>query len=144
MESVPLKLELKPNERLLLGETMLMNCDQQRIHILIDGPVPIMREKDIMTSSQANSLAKRIYQALQFMYLAKQPQDYELYRQLAGAMVQADPECKPYIERIDNQISSSDLYRALKEARELIAYESASSAKNRTGDRNEAASVPPA
>ena len=42
-----LKVELKPGERLILGECIVTNGDQ-RTRLLIDGQVPILREKEIM------------------------------------------------------------------------------------------------
>jgi flagellar biosynthesis repressor protein FlbT len=120
---VVLKIELKPNERVILGDCVVTNADQ-RTRLLIDGSVPILREKDIMSLSRANSPAKRIYLALQFMYTAKRPQDhYALYLRLAREILKAAPGTRPYIESINNRIFTGDLYKALKETRKLIAYE---------------------
>ena len=43
-----LKIELKPGERVILGDCVVTN-DDQRTRLLIEGKVPILREKDIMT-----------------------------------------------------------------------------------------------
>ena len=43
-----LKVELKPGERIILGECVITNADQ-RARLLIEGQVPILREKDILT-----------------------------------------------------------------------------------------------
>jgi len=69
---VALKLELKPGERVILGDCVITN-DDQRTRLTIDGAVPILREKDVMTLSRANSPAKRIYLAVQLMYTSKRP-----------------------------------------------------------------------
>ena len=42
-----LKVELKPHERIIIGESVITNADQ-RTRLLIDGTAPILREKDIM------------------------------------------------------------------------------------------------
>lgn len=118
-----LKIELKPNERVMLGDCVVTNHGQ-RTRLTIDGNVAILRETDIMTLRQAKTPAKRIYLAVQFMYLSKQPRDnYELYLRLAREMLKALPKARPYIARIDDRISAGDLYKALKEARKLIIYE---------------------
>jgi flagellar biosynthesis repressor protein FlbT len=120
---VALKIELKPNERVMLGDCVVTN-HSQRTRLTIDGKVAILRESDIMTLRQATTPAKRIYLAVQFMYLSKQPRDnYELYLRLAAEMLKALPKARPYIERIDDRVSAGDLYKALKEARKLIAFE---------------------
>jgi flagellar biosynthesis repressor protein FlbT len=122
---VALKIELKPNERFILGDCVVKNTGQ-RAHLVIDGSLPILREKDIMSLGQANTPAKCIYLAVQFMYLAKNPRDnHSIYLQLAQDMIKNEPRTKPLIDRINNQILTGDLYKALKEAKKLIAYEKA-------------------
>ena len=118
-----LKLELKPNERVLLGDCLVTNTDQ-RTRLVIEGTVPILREKDIMSLSRADSLAKLVYLAVQFIYTAKRPNDHHaLYFRLVDEFLKAAPSAKSYIESINNRILAGDPYRALKEARKLIAYE---------------------
>jgi flagellar protein FlbT len=121
--NVALKLELKPGERIILGDCVITNA-YQRTRLTIDGKVPILREKDIMTLSRADSPAKRIYLAVQLMYTAKQPQDHHgLYFRLVREIIKAAPSTRPYIESINNRILTGELYKALKETRKLIAYE---------------------
>ena len=102
--NVALKIELKPNERILLGNCVVTNADQ-RTRLTIDGAVPILREKDIMSLSRADSLAKLIYLAVQFICTAKRPQDHRaLYFRLTAEFLKAASSAKPYIERINNRI----------------------------------------
>lgn len=120
---MPLKIELKPNERVILGDCVVTNSDQ-RTRLIIEGAVPILREKDIMSLSRADTLAKFIYLAVQFIYTAKRPQDHHaLYFRLAGEFLKAAPGAKSYIESINNRILTGEPYKALKDARRLIAYE---------------------
>ncbi len=67
-----LKIELKPGERVMLGDCIVTNHDQ-RTRLLVEGAAPILREKDIMTPSRADTPAKRIYLAVQLMYTSKNP-----------------------------------------------------------------------
>jgi flagellar protein FlbT len=46
---VPLKIELKPGERFILGGCFVTN-DNRRTRLAIEGAVPILREKGIMTA----------------------------------------------------------------------------------------------
>ncbi len=118
-----LKIELKPNERIILGDCVITNTDQ-RTRLLIEGEVPILREKDIMRLNAADSPAKRIYLAVQLMYTSRRPQDHHpLYFRLVRDIVRAAPSTRPYIESINNRILTGELYKALKETRKLIAYE---------------------
>jgi len=118
-----LKIELKPDERILLGDCVITNAGP-RTRLKIEGQVRILREKDIMTLNRADSLAKLIYLAVQFIYTAKNPKEHEaLYFQLAGNFLKAAPDAKPFIENINNLILTGEPYKALREARRLIAYE---------------------
>jgi flagellar protein FlbT len=118
-----LKVELKPNERILIGESVVTNCNQ-RTWLVIEGASPILREKDILTSRRADTPAKRIYFAVQLMYTSRDPRPHhELYFSLVRDIVQAAPSTWPHIESINNQILTGNLYKALKEARKLVVYE---------------------
>ncbi len=118
-----LKVELKPGERILVGDSVITNGDQ-RARFLIDGTAPILREKDIMTAERANTPAKRIYLAVQLMYISRDPAaQHSLYFALMRDIVKAAPSAWKYIANINNQILTGDLYKALKHARKLIEYE---------------------
>lgn len=118
-----LKVELKPGERILIGDSVITNGDQ-RARFLVDGSAPILRDKDIMTGEQANTPAKRIYLAVQLMYISREPaRHHEVYFTLMRDLVQAAPSAWSYVATINNQILTGDLYKALKSAKKLIEYE---------------------
>jgi len=118
-----LKVELKPGERFILGECLVTN-GSQRTRLLIEGDAPILREKDIMTAKQADSPAKRIYLAVQLMYTARDPRlHHETYFTLMRELLQAAPSAWPHVVAISNHILAGELYKALKSAKALIAYE---------------------
>jgi flagellar protein FlbT len=118
-----LKVELKPGERILIGESVITN-GAQRARFLIDGHSAVLREKDIITAEQATSPAKRIYFAVLLMYTARDPkQHHETYFSLVRDFLLAAPSARPQIEIINNQILTGDMYKALKSAKRLISYE---------------------
>jgi flagellar protein FlbT len=119
-----LKVELRPHERIIVGNCVITNTDQ-RARFLIEGDnVPILRERDILTPETADTPAKLVYLAVQLMYISPDPQtQHGTYFNLVRDIVTAVPSAWPIIEDINNNIMSGDLYRALKDARKLIAYE---------------------
>lgn len=118
-----LKVELKPNERIIIGQVVIRN-DEQRTRFFIEGEAPILREKDILTAVSADSPAKKIYLAIQLMYLAQDPTlEHETYFALVRDFMKAAPSSLPHMTEINNRILSGDLYKALKAAKQLIAYE---------------------
>jgi len=139
-----LKVELKPGERVIIGDCVVTNSDQ-RTRLLIEGETPILREKDILTSETANTPAKRIYLCVQLMYLSRDSRPHhQTYFQLMRDIVQAAPSTWPHINSITNNILTGELYKALKSAKKLIAYEqellsnairNASVRSSREGDR---------
>lgn len=119
-----LKVELKPHERIIIGSCVITNVDQ-RARLLIEGEnTPVLREKDILTPATANTPAKLIYLAVQLMYLSPDPKEHHpTYFNLLKDMLTVDPGAWPIIEGINNFIMEGDLYKALKEAKKLIAHE---------------------
>ena len=71
-----LRVELKPGERIIIGESLITNSDS-RAAFLIDGDAPILREKDILTAETADTPVRRIYLCVQMMYLEKDIAKYQ-------------------------------------------------------------------
>jgi flagellar biosynthesis repressor protein FlbT len=118
-----LKVELKPGERCILGECLITNGDQ-RTRLLVEGKVPILREKDIMTPEQADTPAKRIYLCVQIMYTSRDPRPHHAtYFSLLNDLVKAAPSAWPHTQTISNHILVGEMYKALKSAKTLIGYE---------------------
>lgn len=118
-----LKVELKPGERIIIGDSIVTN-DDQRTRLIIEGDAPILREKDIMTADAADTPCKKIYLVVQLIYLSRDPaMHHELYFKLMRETLEAAPSTKPYFDRINNQILTGNLYKALKESQTLIEYE---------------------
>jgi flagellar biosynthesis repressor protein FlbT len=118
-----LKVELKPHERLIVGNCVITNSDQ-RTRLFIDGKAPVLREKDILSVATADSPAKRVYFAVQLMYL---DDDIEKLRReyfaLVTDLVRAAPSTIQIIDEINNEILTGQLYKALRAAKKLIQHE---------------------
>jgi len=118
-----LRVELKPFERIVIGESVITNSDTKTA-FLIDGDAPILREKDILTAETANTPAKRIYLCVQMMYLQNDiPKYQELYFGFVKEILEAMPSAREPIEAASKLILSGSLYKALKELRTLIKRE---------------------
>ena len=72
----------------------------------------------------ADTPAKRTYLAVQLMYTSRDPRNHhDIYFALVREIVQAAPSTWGFVENINNQILTGNLYKALKEAQKLIGYE---------------------
>src|SRR5690242_442348 len=99
-----LKVELKPHERIIIGNCVVTNSDQ-RTRLFIDGKAPVLREKDILTPESADSPAKRIYLAVQLMYLEDNIETLRgEYFALVNDIVTAAPSCISIVDEINNDI----------------------------------------
>lgn len=120
-----LKITLKPNEKMILGGTVVVNGSSMSSDLIIEYKVPILRQKDILSEKDANSPSKRIYFAIQLMYIDDENRNIHqnIYLQLAKELVQAAPSTTGFIDKISEYILSDKYYPALKLAKNLIAYE---------------------
>lgn len=118
-----LKVELKPNERIIIGTAVVRNGDQ-RTSLVIEGHAPILREKDILSPKSADTPAKLIYLTIQLMYIdGKVAENIGLYNKFVSEFQQAVPSSTNILLAIHNHILNGEFYKALKEAKQLLAYE---------------------
>jgi flagellar protein FlbT len=131
-----LKIELRPKERFIVGSTVITNGDH-RTHIFIEGSEPILREKDIYTAETANTPAKRIYLAVQLMYLNQDIERHrKIYFELVNDFIQAAPSTIGLVDAVNNEILTGSLYAALRRARDLVEYERELIAHAQSGHRS--------
>ena len=120
---MPLKIELKPGERLIIGNALITN-DKERVKFFIEGNVPILREKYVLTEKEADTPCKKVYYVLQEMYLAKDPKVlHPEYFARISEITQAAPSFTPAIDELNADILSGDYYSALKHMMALIEKE---------------------
>jgi flagellar biosynthesis repressor protein FlbT len=119
-----LKINLKPHERLIIGGAIIANGGV-RSTILVENTVPVLREKDIMRPQAADSPCKRIYLAVQLMYVDEQnlPGHHKRYRELMMDVAEAAPGRKKQLTEINELIEQKKYYLALKITKKLIEYE---------------------
>ena len=120
---MPLKIELKPHESIIIGEALITN-DNDRIRFYIDGNVPILREKFILREREANTPAKRDYFIAQQMYLTKGNDELQkLFVEYVKDLQGAAPSLRPYVAPVAEAMIVNDYYTAIKEAAKLVEQE---------------------
>lgn len=123
-----LKLSLKPNERIIIGgsEITIIRNGELSSNIIIETKVPILlRSKDIMIEKDACSPCKKIYFAIQLMYLDRNnlSEYHNLYWKLVHDVIEAAPSTLYFLDRISEHILNERYYNALKTTKQLIEYE---------------------
>lgn len=120
---MPLKIELKPHESIIIGESLITN-DGERTRFYIEGNVPILREKFILREKEANTPSKRVYFVVQQMYLSRgDVKLQELYLEYVRDLQKAAPSLIPFIAPVTESIINSDYYNAIKNADKLLKKE---------------------
>lgn len=118
-----LVIDLKPGEKILIGDVVITN-DTQRTRLHIAGDSPILREKDVMREEDVNTPCKQIYFLVQAMYLSKTPQDlHKPYFDYVQEVQKAAPSCGIFISQINNEIMNDSYYKAMKLGKQLIEHE---------------------
>jgi flagellar biosynthesis repressor protein FlbT len=125
---MPLRVELKPFERIIIGDSVIINSGT-RSSFLIDGDTPILREKDTVTAETADTPAKRLYHCVQTMYLKNDVARYRsAYLGCVKEMQSAAPGSSDLIGAVNHHVTEGSLYKALKEIRKLMKREEERSA----------------
>lgn len=121
---MPLKMTLKPGERIIVNGAVLENGGHEA-HLVFLNDAAFMREKDILSESDALTPASRVYFALQCLYIFPQRRDHYItvLGELLADYLTAAPSALMIIERVEAQVARGEFYQALKTVRELIAHE---------------------
>ncbi|MBQ9731630.1 MAG: flagellar biosynthesis repressor FlbT [Alphaproteobacteria bacterium] len=120
---MPLKIELKPNESIIVGEALITN-DGERTRFYIEGNVPILRERFILREKDANTPSKRVYFIVQQLYLSKGDTTLQnMYLTYVRDLQDAAPSLIPYIAPVNEAVLQGDYYAAIKAAAVLLEKE---------------------
>jgi flagellar protein FlbT len=120
-----LKITLKPGERMVIGGAVLTNGNSASCDLVIENKTPLLRQKDILSEETANSPCRRIYYAIQLMYIDEHnlAAYHKLYWDLVKDLVHAAPSTLVLIDSISEHILQRRYYQALKLTKRLIDYE---------------------
>jgi len=119
-----LKITLKPYEKFILGRAVISNGDAKSTFV-VENDVPILRGKDIMTLTAADTPCKKIYFAIQLMYVDSKnlPEHHKTFWELVKDVAEAAPSRKQILQEISELILNERYYQALKLTKKLIEYE---------------------
>jgi flagellar protein FlbT len=120
-----LKITLKSGERMIIGGAVVTNGNATSCDLVIENKTPILRQKDILTEEKADSPCRRIYYAIQLMYIDEEnlAAYHKVYWDFVRDVVQAAPSMVAWIDSINEHILHRRYYQALKLTKRLIEYE---------------------
>lgn len=124
---MPLKIQLKPNERVIINGAVIEGDAESRTEIIVLNNASVMRQKHILQQDNADTPVKRLYFALQMMYI-----DDENRGNYQGAFDKyakdldetfSLPTTKTAMALIKTAASEGKYYDAMKVCRDLIKVE---------------------
>ena len=122
---MPLKLQLRKGQKIIVNGAVLENAGAHTASILIKNDAAIMRDSDILTFEDAKTPASRVYYAIQCLYLF--PADREKHLQNVNELIdsynEAAPSAQPICDGIRGYVKEEKYYQALKMAQDLIGHE---------------------
>ncbi len=123
---MPLKLSLKPGEKLVINGAVVENGDR-RATLVLQNKASVLREKDIMQQAEATTPVKRIYFPVMMMYLEQGASD-EVYNEFVLRMTEfmnaiQNPEALAECIALSRDVMEGEYYKALMRCRKLMAYE---------------------
>jgi flagellar protein FlbT len=110
---------------MIIGGAVVTNGNATSCDLIIENKTPILRQKDILTEEKADSPCRRIYYAIQLMYIDEEnlAAYHKVYWDLVRDVVQAAPSMVAWIDSINEHILHRRYYQALKLTKRLIEYE---------------------
>ncbi len=124
---MPLKIQLKPRERIIINGAVIEGNPDGRTEIIVLNNASVMRQKHIMQEDDANTPSKRLYFALQMLYI--DPENQEQYKSLFEGFrsdlerVVSLPVLKESLALIKNAVDNGRYYDAMKICRDLMTAE---------------------
>lgn len=121
---MPLRIKLPSKERIIINGAVLENAGEATT-LVVHNRADILRRKEVMTDSDAQSPARRVYYALQCAYMFED--ERPRYRQMALEFLQQYETAAPSIgeigEKIRAEVGKDQLYNALRTSHALIEHE---------------------
>ena len=124
---MPLKIRLKPSEKVVINGAVITAGDAGAT-LVLHNKASLLRAKDIMQESEADTPVKRIYFMIMLMYLDPDERETYMGRYMEFLMdlmaATSLPQIKKSLVYIHNDVAQGELYRAMKTCRALIKLES--------------------
>ncbi|HEY1096263.1 MAG TPA: flagellar biosynthesis repressor FlbT [Alphaproteobacteria bacterium] len=124
---MPLKIQLKPKERIIINGAVVEGNPDGRTEIIILNNASVMRQKHIMQEEEANTPSKRLYFTLQMLYIDQDNHEQykPLYENFRGDLERTVslPVLKDSLNLIKAAVDAGRYYDAMKICRDLVSAE---------------------
>ncbi|WP_342107779.1 flagellar biosynthesis repressor FlbT [Methylobacterium sp. SI9] len=120
---MPLRIDLKPFERLIINGAAIRNGDR-RSSFIIETQCRFLRESESIFEEEADTPCKRLCFTLQVIHLTEDTAAARiLFCTQASDIMDTLPGSAKHLIAINKLLASGDTYKAIKATRILIAHE---------------------
>jgi flagellar protein FlbT len=124
---MPLKIQLKPKERVIINGAVIEGHPDNRTEIVVMNNASVMRQKHILQESESDTPVKRLYFALQMLYIDEEHRDnyvgsfQKYHKDLKDTLTL--PVIVTSLALIQEAVDHGKYYDAMKICRDLIKVE---------------------
>lgn len=124
---MPLLIDFKSGDKLIINGSVLENIGGNT-KILVHNKSAILREKEVLSQEDARTPASRVYLELQGAYILADPEErnncLKRFDQRLNEFIAACPNAMDIAIKVRTHVEEDRVYKGLKEAQNLIKYES--------------------
>ena len=124
---MPLKLVLKPNEKLIVNGAVVSNGSPRAVTLTFHNKAQLLQQKDVLLPEEATTPLLRTYFALQCMYLDSENMEthHNHFVKFSSELFSAtgNAEIRGAIAAAVNHIGVGEFYRALSALRAALPVE---------------------
>lgn len=124
---MPLLIDFKSGDKLIINGSVLENIGGNT-KILVHNNSAILREKEVLSAEDAQTPASRVYFELQNAYILLDPierdESLKRFEQRLNEFIAACPNALDIALKVRDHVQNDRIYKGLKEAQNLIKYES--------------------
>jgi flagellar protein FlbT len=123
---MPLKLTLKPGERVVINGCVIRNSNRRQVLTIESPKADIIRGKDLLDYDEAATPVSRVYYLIQTALVRTDLRDKlvkEIQCQFASLATVFGPTHVAHVFEAANYVSQQEFYNALVELRPLLARE---------------------
>jgi flagellar protein FlbT len=119
-----LRITLEPGKKIIVNGAVIENTGGSAT-LKIHNKANILRGTEVLTESDANTPARRLYHALQSAYLfeGNRAEYLSRFEQFVADYVTAAPSASDIAQKTLKAVAAGDYYAALKSARKFIDHE---------------------
>lgn len=120
---MPLRITLKPNERLIINGAAIRNGDRG-CSFIVETQCRFLRESEIVLESEADTPCKKICVTLQVIHLSEDATEAEtLFYGQAAQILKIMPSAAPFLLEMQRGIEEKETYAAIRAGKQLVQHE---------------------